>query len=94
MTVLLAIDIGNTNTVFGLFDGERLDRFWRVKTDAVEHGARPAFKGYRGYPGSVCTSINQEVVHGIPSPSRRIERETFSRWISESSWKVISETRR
>jgi methionyl aminopeptidase len=27
----------------------------------------PAFKGYRGYPGSVCTSINQEVVHGIPS---------------------------
>jgi type III pantothenate kinase len=32
--VLLAIDIGNTNTVFGLFDGERLDRFWRVKTDA------------------------------------------------------------
>ncbi len=34
--------------------------------------ARPAFKGYRGYPGSVCTSINQEVVHGIPSPSRRL----------------------
>ncbi len=32
--MLLAIDIGNTNTVFGLFDGERLDRFWRVKTDA------------------------------------------------------------
>jgi len=32
--VLLAIDIGNTNTVFGLFDGERLDRFWRIKTDA------------------------------------------------------------
>ena len=32
--MLLAIDIGNTNTVFGLFEGERLDRFWRVKTDA------------------------------------------------------------
>ncbi len=32
--MLLAIDIGNTNTVFGLFDGERLDRFWRVKTDS------------------------------------------------------------
>jgi type III pantothenate kinase len=32
--MLLAIDIGNTNTVFGVFDGERLDRYWRVKTDA------------------------------------------------------------
>jgi len=38
----------------------------------AEHHARPAFKGYRGYPGSVCTSINNEVVHGIPSPSRRV----------------------
>ncbi|HWF37727.1 MAG TPA: type I methionyl aminopeptidase [Candidatus Acidoferrales bacterium] len=34
--------------------------------------ARPAFKGYRGYPGSVCTSINQEIVHGIPSASRKL----------------------
>jgi methionyl aminopeptidase len=40
---------------------------------AAEHHARPAFKGYRGYPGSVCTSINQEVVHGIPSKSRRLK---------------------
>ncbi len=38
----------------------------------AEHHARPAFKGYRGYPGSVCASINSEVVHGIPSPSRRV----------------------
>ena len=38
------------------------------ETYTAEHHARPAFKGYRGYPGSVCTSINQEVVHGIPSP--------------------------
>ncbi len=28
--------------------------------------AIPAFKGYRGFPGSICTSINEEVVHGIP----------------------------
>ncbi len=33
-------------------------------------GARPAFKGYRGFPASVCTSINEEVVHGIPSDRR------------------------
>jgi methionyl aminopeptidase len=37
-------------------------------------GARPAFKGYRGYPCVLCTSINDEVVHGIPSP-RRVLRE-------------------
>ncbi len=35
-------------------------------------GAEPAFKGYRGYPASICTSINNEVVHGIPSPRRRV----------------------
>ena len=31
-------------------------------------GAEPAFKGYRGYPATVCASVNQEVVHGIPGP--------------------------
>jgi len=30
-------------------------------------GGIPAFKGYRGYPASVCTSVNEQVVHGIPS---------------------------
>ena len=35
-----------------------------------EGGAEPAFKGYRGYPATLCASINQEVVHGIPSRSR------------------------
>jgi methionyl aminopeptidase len=34
---------------------------------ARAHGAIPAFKGYRGFPGSLCVSINEEVVHGIPS---------------------------
>jgi methionyl aminopeptidase len=33
-------------------------------------GAEPAFKGYRGYPATLCASVNQEVVHGIPSASR------------------------
>lgn len=33
-------------------------------------GAKPAFKGYRGYPSSVCTSINEQVVHGIPSSTK------------------------
>ncbi len=33
-------------------------------------GAQPAFKGYHGYPAVICISINDEVVHGIPSPRR------------------------
>jgi methionyl aminopeptidase len=32
-----------------------------------DHNGEPAFKGYRGFPGSLCVSINEEVVHGIPS---------------------------
>ena len=37
-----------------------------------ELGGEPAFKGYRGFPASVCASLNEEVVHGIPSPDRKI----------------------
>jgi methionyl aminopeptidase len=36
-------------------------------------GARPAFKGYRGFPATVCISINEEIVHGIPSSHRRLK---------------------
>ena len=35
-------------------------------------GAIPSFKGYNGFPASLCVSINEEVVHGIPSPKRRL----------------------
>lgn len=36
------------------------------------HGGLPAFKGYRGFPATLCTSINAEVVHGIPSKKRKL----------------------
>ena len=36
-------------------------------------GAEPAFKGYRGFPATICISINEEVVHGIPAAHRRIK---------------------
>ena len=36
-------------------------------THIRELGGVPAFKGYRGYPASICTSVNDEVIHGIPS---------------------------
>ncbi|GCL39176.1 MAG: type I methionyl aminopeptidase [Sphaerospermopsis kisseleviana] len=37
-----------------------------------EMGATPSFKGYHGFPASICSSINNEVVHGIPSPKKVI----------------------
>jgi methionyl aminopeptidase len=37
-----------------------------------ERGAEPAFKGYRGFPATLCASVNEEVVHGIPSPKRAL----------------------
>lgn len=35
-----------------------------------KHGAKPSFLGYHGYPATLCTSLNEEVVHGIPSADR------------------------
>jgi len=49
-----------------------LDRLAEARTRAL--GATPAFKGYHGFPASVCISVNDEVVHGIPSP-RRVLRD-------------------
>lgn len=39
-----------------------------------EMGATPSFKGYYGFPASICASINNEVVHGIPNPKKVIRR--------------------
>lgn len=50
---------------------KELDQY--AERRAAEHGARPAFKGYRGYPCALCTSINHEVVHGIPAATRRLK---------------------
>ena len=38
-----------------------------------EQGATPSFLGYRGFPASICASLNDEIVHGIPSPKRRLK---------------------
>jgi methionyl aminopeptidase len=37
------------------------------------HGAVPNFLGYHGFTGTICTSVNEEIVHGIPDPQRRLE---------------------
>jgi methionyl aminopeptidase len=46
---------------------EAAERFIRSQ------GAEPAFKGYRGFPATICASINEEVVHGIPAAHRRLK---------------------
>ena len=43
-----------------------------------EAGAVPAFKGYQGYPATLCASINEAVVHGIPSPRPLVEGDIVS----------------
>ncbi len=42
----------------------------KVEAIVRENNAIPSFKGYGGFPGSACTSLNEEVVHGIPSKTR------------------------
>jgi methionyl aminopeptidase len=42
------------------------------------HGASPSFKGYGGFPGNICTSINEELVHGIPSGRKLKEGDIIS----------------
>lgn len=58
-------------------------------------GAVPAFKGLYGFPGSVCISVNEEVVHGIPSQRRILEEGDIvsidvgvrlDGWCSDSAW--------
>ena len=42
----------------------------RAEAVIADSGGRPAFKGYRGYPACICSSVNDQVVHGIPSEHR------------------------
>jgi methionyl aminopeptidase len=42
------------------------------------HGGVPSFKGYRGFPGSICASPNAMVVHGIPGPYRLVDGDLLS----------------
>lgn len=53
-----------------------LDQF--AERRAAEQDARPAFKNYRGYPASLCTSVNEQVVHGIPSGRELHEGDILS----------------
>ena len=43
-----------------------------------EAGAEPAFKGYHGYPATICASVNEQVVHGIPSKRKLVDGDILS----------------
>jgi len=77
----------------GVTTGE-LDRF-ADRFITSHRGAVPAFKGLYGFPGSVCVSVNEEVVHGIPSRKRRLKEGDIlsidvgvrlQGWCSDSAW--------
>ncbi len=68
--VLETIDVVEKAVVPGVTT-EELDRI--AEAEIRRQGARPAFVGYRGYPKTLCTSVNDEVVHGIPS--KRVLKE-------------------
>jgi len=50
---------------------EKLDQI--AETFIRDHGAEPGFLGYQGYPKTLCTSVNEQVVHGIPSNKVRLK---------------------
>ena len=59
------------------------------------HGAVPTFKGYGGFPGSICASVNEQIVHGIPSPEVFLNEgdiisidtgATFGGWVGDNAW--------
>jgi methionyl aminopeptidase len=62
--VLETLDVVEMAVVPGVTT-EELDRI--AEEEIRRRGAKPAFLGYRGYPKTLCTSINDEVVHGIPA---------------------------
>ena len=59
------------------------------------HGGSPTFKGYGGFPGSVCSSVNEQVVHGIPSANAILKEgdiisidtgATLNGWVGDNAW--------
>ena len=59
------------------------------------HGGIPTFKGYGGFPGTICASINEQIVHGIPSQSVRLKSgdiisidtgATVDGWAGDNAW--------
>lgn len=79
-----------------------------AETFIREHGGIPAFKGYGGFPGSICASINEQIVHGIPSKKAVLKSGDIisidtgaivDGWVGDNAWtyavgSVAPETKR
>ena len=59
------------------------------------HGGTPGFKGYGGFPATLCTSVNEQVVHGIPSPTTKLREgdiisidtgANVDGWAGDNAW--------
>lgn len=59
------------------------------------HGGIPAFKGYGGFPGSICASVNEQIVHGIPSKAVMLQEGDIisidtgaivDGWVGDNAW--------
>lgn len=70
-----------------------LDNF--AETFIRSHGGIPTFKGYGGFPGSICASVNDQIVHGIPSSSTILRDgdiisidtgATVGGWVGDNAW--------
>ncbi len=66
-----------------------------AETTIREAGAVPTFKGYQGFPGSICSSVNDVIVHGIPDSDMVLASgdlvsvdcgATFEGWVGDSAW--------
>jgi len=67
-----------------------LDRI--AETYIRQQGATPSFKGYHGFPGTLCTSVNDKVVHGIPpicAPGRRHHRHRLRGQAGRIPWRHL-----
>lgn len=69
LVVARTLQVLSAAAVPGVTTGE-LDRIALREIRAA--GAAPSFLGYLGYPATICTSVNEEVVHGIPGPDRTL----------------------
>ncbi len=66
-----------------------------AETFIREHGGIPTFKGYGGFPGSICASVNDQIVHGIPSDKTVLQEgdiisidtgATVNNWAGDNAW--------
>ena len=76
----------------------------RIAEETIRQGGGiPAFKGYGGFPGSICASINEQIVHGIPSDAVVLQEgdiisidtgATVGGWVGDNAWTFLWERSR